>query len=123
MTNHNIYINNTNTNTNTSSSSTGLEKNKVSITDEESDKPFNPSPLSVKAGDTVIWRNDDVEIHTVTSSDPSSNSLAMTNKNRELDSGPLNPRQTFEHTFEKPGNYNYFCMIHPSMTGEVVVDK
>jgi plastocyanin len=117
MTNH------TNTNTNTSSSSTGLEKNKVSIADEESDKPFNPSPLSVKAGDTVIWRNDDVEIHTVTSSDPSSNSLAMTNKNRELDSGPLNPRQTFEHTFEKPGNYNYFCMIHPSMTGEVVVDK
>jgi plastocyanin len=117
MTNH------TNTNTNISSSSTGLEKNKVSITDEESDKPFNPSPLSVKAGDTVIWRNDDVEIHTVTSSDPSSNSLAMTNKNRELDSGPLNPRQTFEHTFEKPGKYNYFCMIHPSMTGEVVVDK
>jgi plastocyanin len=116
MTNH------TNTNTNTSSSSTG-EKNKVSIADEESDKPFNPSPLSVKAGDTVIWRNDDVEIHTVTSSDPSSNSLTMTNKNRELDSGPLNPRQTFEHTFEKPGNYNYFCMIHPSMTGEVVVDK
>ena len=116
MTNH------TNTNTNTSSSSTGYKK-KVSITDEESDKPFNPSPLSVKAGDTVIWRNDDVEIHTVTSSGNSSSTFAMTNKNRELDSGPLNPRQTFEHTFEKPGNYNYFCMIHPSMTGEVVVDK
>ena len=118
MTNHT----NTNTNTNTSSSSTGYKK-KVSITDEESDKPFNPSPLSVKAGDTVIWRNDDVEIHTVTSSGNSSSTFAMTNKNRELDSGPLNPRQTFEHTFEKPGNYNYFCMIHPSMTGEVVVDK
>ena len=116
MTNH------TNTNTNTSASSTGYKK-KVSITDEESDKPFNPSPLSVKAGDTVIWRNDDVEIHTVTSSGNSSSTFAMTNKNRELDSGPLNPRQTFEHTFEKPGNYNYFCMIHPSMTGEVVVDK
>jgi plastocyanin len=116
MTNH------TNTNTNTSSSSTGYKK-KVSITDEESDKPFNPSPLSVKAGDTVIWRNDDVEIHTVTSSGNSSSTFAMTNKNRELDSGPLNPRQTFKHTFEKPGNYNYFCMIHPSMTGEVVVDK
>ena len=118
MTNHT----NTNTNTNTSASSTGYKK-KVSITDEESDKPFNPSPLSVKAGDTVIWRNDDVEIHTVTSSGNSSSTFAMTNKNRELDSGPLNPRQTFEHTFEKPGNYNYFCMIHPSMTGEVVVDK
>jgi plastocyanin len=120
MTNHTNT--NTNTNTNTSSSSTGYKK-KVSITDEESDKPFNPSPLSVKAGDTVIWRNDDVEIHTVTSSGNSSSTFAMTNKNRELDSGPLNPRQTFEHTFEKPGNYNYFCMIHPSMTGEVVVDK
>jgi len=120
MTNHTNT--NTNTNTNTSASSTGYKK-KVSITDEESDKPFNPSPLSVKAGDTVIWRNDDVEIHTVTSSGNSSSTFAMTNKNRELDSGPLNPRQTFEHTFEKPGNYNYFCMIHPSMTGEVVVDK
>ena len=120
MTNHTNT--NTNTNTNTSASSTGYKK-KVSITDEESDKPFNPSPLSVKAGDTVIWRNDDVEIHTVTSSGNSSSTFAMTNKNRELDSGPLNPRQTFEHTFEKPGNYNYFCMIHPSMTGEIVVDK
>jgi plastocyanin len=118
----NKMTNHTNTNTNTSSSSTGYKK-KVSITDEESDKPFNPSPLSVKAGDTVIWRNDDVEIHTVTSSGNSSSTFAMTNKNRELDSGPLTPRQTFEHTFEKPGNSKYFCMIHPSMTGEVVVDK
>jgi plastocyanin len=118
MTNHT----NTNTNTNTSSS-TGLEKNKVSITDEESDKPFNPSPLSVKAGHTVIWRNDDFEIHTVTSSGNSSISFAMTDKNKELDSEPLNPKQTFEHTFQKPGKYDYFCMIHPSMTGEVVVDK
>ncbi len=110
-------------NTNTSSSSTGYEKNKVSITDEESDKPFNPSPLIVKVGNTVIWRNDDFEIHTVTSSGNSSSTFAMTDKNKELDSGPLNPKQTFEHTFEKPGKYNYLCMIHPSMTGEVVVDK
>jgi plastocyanin len=117
MTNH------TNTNTNTSSSSTGYEKNKVSITDEESDKPFNPSPLIVKVGNTVIWRNDDFEIHTVTSSGNSSSTFAMTDKNKELDSGPLNPRQTFEHTFQKPGKYDYFCVIHPSMTGEVVVDK
>jgi plastocyanin len=102
MTNH------TNTNTNTTSSSAGYEKNKVSITDEESDKPFNPSPLMVKIGDTVIWRNDDIEIHTVTSSGNSSSSLAMTGKNKELDSGPLNPRQTFEHTFQKPGKYIYF---------------
>jgi plastocyanin len=114
---------NTNTNTNTSSSSTGYEKNKVSITDEESDKPFNPSPLIVKVGNTVIWRNDDFEIHTVTSSGNSSSTFAMTDKNKELDSGPLNPRQTFEHTFQKPGKYDYFCVIHPSMTGEVVVDK
>ena len=117
MTNH------TNTNTNTSSSSTGYEKNKVSITDDESDKPFNPSPLIVKVGNTVIWRNDDFEIHTVTSSGNSSSTFAMTDKNKELDSGPLNPRQNFEHTFQKPGKYDYFCMIHPSMTGEVVVDK
>jgi len=41
--------------TNTNTSSTAFEKNKVSITDEESDKSFNPSPLRVKKGDTVIW--------------------------------------------------------------------
>jgi plastocyanin len=93
-------------------------KNKqVLIDDEESDKPFNPSPINISVGDTVKWINTDVEIHTVTSGSSNGN----TGIGRQFDSGNLNPKQTFEHTFNKAGTYHYFCIIHPSMTGVVDV--
>jgi plastocyanin len=71
------------------------------------DKAFVPNPINIRAGDKVIWKNTDVETHTVTSS--------------EFDSGLLDPDQSFEYQFEKTGHYRYTCMIHPSMNGEVVV--
>jgi plastocyanin len=88
---------------------------KVLIGGEESEKPFNPDPINIKMGSTITWTNTDVETHTVTSGSPDSN----TNKGNEFDSGNLNPKQTFEHTFSKAGTYSYFCVTHPSMTGIV----
>jgi Cupredoxin-like domain len=62
----------------------------------------------VKAGTTVTWENKDVTQHTTTS-------------NTGLwDSGILNPGQSFSHTFSSPGQYNYFCNVHP-MSGTVLV--
>jgi plastocyanin len=91
--------------------------NKVLIGEEESEKPFNPSIMNITTGDIITWKNNDVEIHTVTSG----SSEDETNKGKEFDSGNLNPGQSFEHTFIKAGTYNYFCIIHPLMTGIVNV--
>jgi plastocyanin len=92
-------------------------ENKVLIGDEESEKPFNPSTMNIMIGNTITWKNNDVEIHTVTSGSPDNN----IEKGKEFDSGNLNPKQTFEHIFRKAGTYNYFCIIHPTMTGVVNV--
>lgn len=79
------------------------------------DKAFLPNPLNVHVGDKVVWKNTDVETHTVTS-EPSNGSSQP-----KFDSELLEPGKTFEHKFEKSGNYRYSCMIHPSMNGEIIV--
>jgi plastocyanin len=90
---------------------------KVLIGDEESTQPFNPSQKNITAGNTIMWINSDIEVHTVTSGSPD-NKISNT---KVFDSGNLNPKQTFEHTFNKAGYYKYFCKLHPSMVGVVEV--
>ena len=85
------------------------------------DKAFSPNPMNVKGGDTVTWTNDDSQAHTVTSgndSDP--------DKGKVFDSSPnfnplLAPKQTFQHEFTTAGDFPYFCQLHPTMIGKVVV--
>ena len=69
-----------------------------------------PMTLTVAAGTTVTWTNDDDVPHTVVSDD------RMTFKSRALDTG-----EKFSYTFTKPGKYAYFCSVHPRMTAEVLV--
>jgi plastocyanin len=70
---------------------------------------FHPSVLNVPVGATVTWTNNDPVAHTVTSDSGLWNS------------GPISPGGTFSYTFTTPGTYTYHCMIHPYMTGEIVV--
>lgn len=70
---------------------------------------FNPATVNVAGGTTVTWVNEDSVPHTVTS------------REGLFDSGTLTPRGAFRYKFEKPGTYSYFCKVHPSMTGQVVV--
>jgi plastocyanin len=70
----------------------------------------NPS-LSINTGDTVVWTNMDTVIHTVASSYGGT----------ELNSAPLNPGDTYSHTFNMPGSYLYYDSLYPDMTGAVVV--
>jgi len=70
---------------------------------------FTPSSLTVPVNTTVTWVNNDDSPHTVTS-----------NTNL-FDSGMLNKGQTYTHQFTAPGIYDYFCTIHPQMTGTVIV--
>lgn len=70
---------------------------------------FVPGRIQITAGTTVVWRNDDQLIHTVTANDKS------------FDSGLLEPGKTYRRTFDKPGQYPYYCLPHPFMKGVVVV--
>jgi plastocyanin len=71
---------------------------------------FLPQRITVKPGTTVTWTNDGDDSHTVTSS-------AKLFKSRPLDTG-----DKFSFTFTTPGAYEYFCSLHPHMTGAVVVE-
>jgi len=86
------------------------------------DKGFSPNTINVKVGDTVTWTNSDNMEHTVTSGiGPSDQS-----KGKQFDSGlsgstALTAGKTFSHQFIKAGEFPYFCQIHPTMVGNVVV--
>jgi len=86
------------------------------------DKGFSPNPINVKVGDNVTWTNIDNMEHTVTSgTGPSDRS-----KGKQFDSGLSGPTaltacNTFSHQFTKAGELPYFCQIHPTLIGMVVV--
>ena len=78
---------------------------KVAIVDFQ----FKPATVEVPVGSTVTWTNDDGFPHTATANDKS------------FDTGNLDKGQTGTAKFEKAGTFEYFCAIHNSMTGTVVV--
>ncbi|HEV2099288.1 MAG TPA: cupredoxin family copper-binding protein [Stellaceae bacterium] len=70
---------------------------------------FAPPDLSVAAGTTVTWKNEDDSPHRVAEA------------NNAFSSAALDTDDSFSHTFAKPGVYKYFCSIHPYMVGKIVV--
>ena len=71
---------------------------------------FAPQQITVKAGTTVVWTNGDDIPHTVTS------------KTGIFKSKALDTDDKFSFTFATPGKYDYFCALHPHMTGTIVVE-
>lgn len=69
---------------------------------------FQPSDVTVKAGSTVTWTNEDDATHTIKSSGFNS---------QELKKG-----DTFQFTFNTAGTFTYNCGIHPTMVGTVIVE-
>jgi len=72
---------------------------------------FGPAELTVSVGTTVTWTNRDDIPHTVVSTD----------EPKVFKSKVLDTDEKFSFTFTKAGTYQYFCSIHPKMTGRVVV--
>ena len=70
---------------------------------------FSPAQITVPAGSTVRWTNQDSIPHTVTAD------------NGKFNSGNLSSGNSFEFTFTTPGTYSYHCSIHPNMKGTIVV--
>lgn len=87
------------------------------------DTAYNPNPIEVNVGQTILWTNDDFSFHTVTSGtagDPDYGSI--------FDSGLAGPTamastgKTYEYKFEFAGEYPYYCILHPGMVGKVIVN-
>jgi len=76
---------------------------------------FEPKHLVVRVGDTVVWHNESLLVHTVTA-DPKvaarPEDVALPEGAAPFDSGFLAPKATFRHTFDRPGTYRYFCIPH-----------
>ena len=70
---------------------------------------YSPPSLVVAPGTTVTWKNEDSDVHTVVE------------KDRKFKSAALDIDDTFSQTFTAPGEYEYFCSLHPRMTGKIVV--
>jgi len=70
---------------------------------------FAPQVIVVAPGTTVTWTNADEDPHTVVATDKSFHSAAM------------DTDESYSFTFTRPGEYAYFCSLHPHMTGKVIV--
>ncbi len=83
---------------------------------EERNQCFIPADVTISVGETVTWSNDDTAAHTVTSG------IASEGPDGIFDSSLFMAGTTFEHTFDEAGEFDYFCMVHPWMTGKVLVN-
>ena len=72
---------------------------------------FNPSTITINKGDTVVWINKDSIRHSVVSDSGS-----------ELDSSLLSQEQSYSHTFNEAGTYNYHCAPHSYMKAKIIVE-
>ena len=72
---------------------------------------FTPRILTIHAGSKVTWTNKDEEPH------------KLREVNDVFKSQPLDSDGEFTFEFDTPGTYEYFCVLHPRMTGKIIVEK
>ncbi len=77
---------------------------------------YLPSTFVVDQGTQVTWHNGDTAAHTVTSGTPGGGPDGI------FDSSLFLAGSTFSHTFKSSRTVNYFCLVHPWMTGQVTVN-
>jgi plastocyanin len=79
---------------------------------------FDPQDVTIKAGETVTWTNDEGVAHDVDKT---------SGPGPQFSSGPeggMMEGDTFEHTFDRPGTYEYICRVHaPGMAGTIEVTE
>ena len=84
---------------------------------EENLSCYSPFQTKISIGDSVVWTNDDNAAHTVTSGTASVGASGI------FDSSLFMAGESFRVEFSESGVYDYFCMVHPWMTGIVLVDS
>ncbi|HJJ21075.1 MAG TPA: plastocyanin/azurin family copper-binding protein [Nitrosopumilus sp.] len=83
---------------------------------ETSNACYLPADITISIGDTVQWNNVDKAAHTVSGGNPADGPSGV------FDSSLLMAGLEYSFTFNDAGNYDYFCMVHPWMTGSVTVN-
>ena len=73
---------------------------------------FTPDTLTVRRGDRVVWRNNDLVPHTAT---------ATTGTTKVFDSGSIEPGASWSTTLRKAGGVPYVCTFHPGMAATLTV--
>ena len=81
------------------------------VTVAQKDKQFLPAALTVKAGDTVRFLNEDAVAHNVLAKGPSG----------DKSSGTQKPGEAVAIVFDKPGEHEVNCGIHPKMKMTIIV--
>ena len=98
---------------------------------------FEPSTITVAPGEDVVWYNNSARAHSITAYDegiPADanyfatggyESTAAAREAWDGMNGAITSGETYSHTFEVPGRYNYFCIPHEraGMVGTVVVEE
>lgn len=89
---------------------------------------FSPEQVTIKAGDTVLWRNKTLFSHTVTgdpqkAGDPAD--VSLPSGAEPFASGDIEPGEVFAYKFKTPGTYHYICHTHEDMgmRGTIVVTE
>jgi glucose/arabinose dehydrogenase/plastocyanin len=89
----------------------------VTINGISGDNSYSPNPITIQSGDTITWYNADTVSHTATSgsdTDPDEGQL--------FDSDAILSKQAYSLKFDDEGIYDYYCVYHPSMVGEIIVE-
>jgi len=88
----------------------------VTINSISGDNSYAPNPIIINSGETITWYNADTVSHTATSgsdSDP--------DEGQSFDSDAILSKQAFTLKFDNKGTFDYYCIYHPSMVGEIIV--
>ena len=92
-----------------------IQTDKVSVVKDswnpEITESYSPIAIQVQSNTIVTWINDDSVVHTVTEQESES-----------FDSGFIQSGVEWQHTFDKAGEYSYYCTLHPWMKGVVLVN-
>jgi plastocyanin len=116
---NNSMTNASNANT-SSSSNTTIAASTISIAkgsqSADNNQFYVPPEVTVKAGNRLTWKNDDTAIHTATSGKDAT-------PDGKFDTSLISPGQSSKPQTmpSEPGEYSYFCTLHPWMTGKVIV--
>jgi plastocyanin len=70
---------------------------------------FVPATVEVAVGDTIVWTNEDIVPHTVTSTAPPT-----------FDSAGIESKKQWQHTVTVTGDFPYVCTFHPTMHGTII---
>jgi plastocyanin len=81
------------------------------------DRAFSPDITNVSIGSNVTWINNDSQFHTITSGIEPDDPIV----GQKFESEALSPKETFSYISNETGTFSYFCQLHPTMKGKLIV--